>query len=996
LGIRKKTFLFVGLIVMALVVVLATISYFVVTGRFARLENKEERDHVHQVQNEIKATIAFLDATAGDWAPWDDTYRFIQDADPAYVSNNLVDSTFTNLRLNFMLFFNNHAELAYGRCFKLNPTQSVDKAAILKAIRKQADPSLLSFSNEHSHVSGILMVRSQPYLVSAHPIVTSNFSGPIRGSLILGRRLDETEIKRIRGITKSNLTLHALDEPGMKPPEKEIFSTLERTGGDYAAPVSKNTIAGYGILYNLSGAPAMIVKVTRDRDIYRYGLSTWGQNAVATGLFGLFFIVLLMVLLNRVILNRLKDLAGRVNALAGNANCAQRLDVRSRDEIGQLAGSINTMLDSLERSHVRQMQSEKQYQVMLQANERYLRQLFDSINCGIMVVDVETRRVVDVNATGEALFQRPRQDILGQICHRLVCPNEKGNCPVLDQDQTIDLSPRTLVKADGSLLPVLKSVVRNERDGRAYLIESFTDISDLKRTEADLRHARARYRRFFDEDITGDALTAPDGRIIDCNRALAEILGYDNVEALRSLNIKPYYQRESDRRQLLERLQEEKKLERIELDLKHRDGHPVYCIGNLIGQFDEAGNLREIISYLFDDTKRVQLESDLRQAQKLEAIGTMAGGIAHDFNNILAGIMGYAELALYELKHSGPLAEKLNKILTATHRAKELVQQILAFSRQSESDPRPLQLTPIIKEVLKLVRASLPTTIGIRRQLLTPGTVIADPVQIHQVMMNLCTNAGHAMKQRGGMLTVSLTEMMLDNTFTDRHPGMNPGKYVCIGVADTGEGISPEVINRIFDPFFTTKSKNEGTGLGLSVVHGIVSKLRGAVTTTSSCAGSRFDVYLPCAEETPEHPRLETPPLPRGNEAIVFVDDEELQVEVGTRMLESLGYRVTGFTDSMKALTHITEHTDSIDLVITDMTMPHLTGLSLAGKLLNLLPSLPIIICTGFSEAITPEIAADAGIRAFLSKPIALIDLARKVREILDAGTPANHAAKRE
>jgi PAS domain S-box-containing protein len=991
MSIRQKTLSSVGLIVMVLVAVMAITTYFSVTGRFARLEIKEVEAQVHRVKNELSTTLANLEATVADWAPWDDTYQFIQDADPAYVENNLVDSTFTNLRLNFMFFFNSRGELVYGRCFDLEPDRpAADKNAVEAAIRKQSNPSLLLHLHEKSRVSGILIVGSSPYLVCSQPIVTSNYKGPIRGALVLGRALGDAEIQRIGRTTQTTLTICGLDRRCFKLPLKSVTSALAESGGVWASPVSAHAIAGYGSLSDLSGRPVLILEIIRDRDIYQYGLASWRQNAVAMVLFGSFFIAFLLLVLDRTILNRLQVLAANVNNVAGAVDGAQRLDTDPADEIGQVAESINTMLDSLERYHLRQLQSDQQSHAIVQESERYLRQILDSVSCGIMVVDVATRRVLEVNAEGATLLQRNREDIIGRICHRFVCLNEEGNCPVLDLDQSMDLSQRKLLRADGTTLPILKSVIKADRDGASCLIESFIDISELKKVEDALRQSEERYRHFFEDDITGDCLTSIDGTIIDCNRALAEMIGYNSAEEIRGLNALAFYSRTSDRTALLERLRQEKKLARIDLELVHRSGRPIYCIGNFIGHFGSDGRLEEVSSYLFDDTKRVQLEKDLRQAHKLEAIGTLAGGIAHDFNNILAGIMGYTEIALNGLPPTSPSVEILRKVLGATYRAKELVHQILTFSRQGESDPRPLKLVPIIKEALKLIRASLPATIDICQQLQKDCTVVADPVQIHQVIMNLCANAGYAMKQEGGTLTISMEEEVLNETVTDRHPNMVPGVFARISIMDTGRGIAPEVIDRIFDPFFTTKGKTEGTGLGLSVVHGIVSRLGGAISATSEVAtGSRFDVYLPCAEEIAEPAPQRANFLPVGTEAIVLIDDEPIQVEVGTEMLSSLGYHVTGFTDSQQAMDYIIANPQKVQLVITDMTMPKLTGVSLAGKLLAIMPHLPIIICTGYSEYLTLEKALSIGIRGYVNKPVLLMDLARKIREIFD-GLPPN------
>lgn len=304
------------------------------------------------------------------------------------------------------------------------------------AVRNQSNPSLLTHPHEKSRVSGILMVGSSPYLVCSQPIVTGNFTGPIRGALVIGRALGHAETQRISRTTKTTLTICGLDHTCFKLPLRAAASSLAQSGGAFAAPASAHMIAGYGSLSDLSGRPVLILEITRGRDIYQYGLASWRQNALAMVLFGAFFIVLLL-LLDRTILNRLGDLAARVNAVAGTVNCAQRLDTHPADEIGQVAQSINTMLDSLERYHLRQLESDKQAHALVRESERYLRQILDSVSCGIMVVDAETRRVLDINAKASALFQRNRDDIIDRICRRFVCLNKEGSCPVLDQNQSI-------------------------------------------------------------------------------------------------------------------------------------------------------------------------------------------------------------------------------------------------------------------------------------------------------------------------------------------------------------------------------------------------------------------------------------------------------------------------------------------------------------------------------------------------------------------------------
>jgi len=409
--------------------------------------------------------------------------------------------------------------------------------------------------------------------------------------------------------------------------------------------------------------------------------------------------------------------------------------------------------------------------------------------------------------------------------------------------------------------------------------------------------------------------------------------------------------------------------------------------------FHDDGSVVGIVENTRDSTSRKKLEEQLQQTQKMEAIGTLAGGIAHDFNNILGAIMGYTEMLALDIPDSVDLQKKVQQILKASDRAKELVHQILSFSRQHDQERKPVQMHLIIKEALKLLKASLPSTIDIRQQVSTKrSTVLANPTQIHQVLMNLCTNAHHAMRDTGGVLTVKLytEEVSADHAL---QYDLAEGHYLVLAVEDTGHGMSLTTKERIFDPYFTTKKKGEGTGLGLSVIHGIMKAHDGAVVAESEVGrGSTFMAFFPMTEDKEDQVPQRAEPLPTGRERIMFVDDEPVLVEIGGQMLQHLGYAVVCVSDSAEALRIFQESPDQFDLVITDMTMPHMTGDILARELLKIKPGLPIIMATGFSELTTEEKAKRAGITDFLMKPLVVRELARVIRRVLDNGRKGAHA----
>jgi signal transduction histidine kinase/ActR/RegA family two-component response regulator len=386
-----------------------------------------------------------------------------------------------------------------------------------------------------------------------------------------------------------------------------------------------------------------------------------------------------------------------------------------------------------------------------------------------------------------------------------------------------------------------------------------------------------------------------------------------------------------------------------------------------------------------ETTTRKLLEGKLQQAQKMEAIGILAGGIAHDFNNILGVMIGYTELIASEWATTHPLQAHLQEILTAGKRAKALVQQILTFSRRNDQKRQPLHLHQLVNETLKLLRASLPSTITFETHIsLQNGAILADPTQMHQVLMNLCTNAEHAMRQAGGTLEVALEAMDVNERLAAQYASLKPGPHVCLTVRDTGHGMTPDVCARIFDPFFTTKKEGDGTGMGLALVHGIVTSHGGAITVTSAPGqGSLFTVYLPQLVEMPVRDTLPKGTLPYGQGTILFVDDEAALAQVADTILTRLGYTVTTCTNSEEALATFQATPDQFDLVITDQTMPGLTGENLAKALRQIRPQLPIILCTGFSHVMTPEKAQGLQLDAFLMKPLTMRGLGQAVQYVL-------------
>ena len=400
---------------------------------------------------------------------------------------------------------------------------------------------------------------------------------------------------------------------------------------------------------------------------------------------------------------------------------------------------------------------------------------------------------------------------------------------------------------------------------------------------------------------------------------------------------------------------------------------------------ERTAELQESYDRLVHETmEREHLEEQLRHGQKMEALGTLTGGIAHDFNNMLAAIMGFTELAADDVVKGSLQAHHLEKVMEASFRGRDLVRQMLAYARQTEQEKKPLRLSGIVTETVEFLRASTPSTIKLRVAAKSEsGPILGDPTQIQQVLMNLCTNAVHAMREKGGVLDIEFSDFSVPASHGFH--GMMPGPYMRLLVRDTGKGIPPDILDKIFDPFFTTKGPGEGTGLGLSVVQGIVKQSKGYITVVSQPGkGSTFTVHFPRITEDAATDAPSDEEIPAGSERILFLDDDETLVETGEKTLIRLGYAVTSRTSSREALALLKEDPSLFDLVITDQTMPEMTGVDLARKILILRPDMPIIMSTGFSHLVDADKAKAAGIRAFAMKPLSKREIAKTIRKVLD------------
>lgn len=624
--------------------------------------------------------------------------------------------------------------------------------------------------------------------------------------------------------------------------------------------------------------------------------------------------------------------------------------------------------------------------LMTDEKNKYLT-ILENLPLPLILLDIENK-IININSRATELFSE--KSPAGSIYYKestgkqtLPWLNEEINSFILNdnQEQTFE---KQLDTGNGSFyfnIKLQKMIDMSKNFcGTAVVID---DITDKKYTEEErMRLATAIYQA--EECIV---ITDNKGNIQYSNPAFESITGYTCEEVIgknprflqSGRHHKVFY------KDLWETITEGR-VWRGHFINKKKDGTLYEEEASISPVRDITGNITNYVAVKRDVTNEIKLEHQLYEAQKIKAMGTLAGGIAHDFNNILSGIMGYTELGLLEKKNINEIHTYLACILEASKRAKDLVKQILTFNRQSEQKKELLEIASIIREAIKLIRATLPSTIEIRENLDHKASIImGDAIQIHQVIINLCTNAAHAMREKGGILRISLTEFDSDTDHLYQYQTITPGSYIRLSVSDTGHGMDSAVKEQIFDPYFTTKKLGEGSGLGLSVVYGIVKNHGGEIKVYSEPGkGTIFHIYIPRVKTDMENKFDKEELISTGTETILLIDDELDLIETKQIMLKKFGYNVISKTSSIEALELFCKEPYQFDLIITDQTMPGMTGSELGKIILKIKPDMPLILCSGFSEIIDEDTARNIGFKEFITKPVTMKELLKIIKKVLN------------
>ena len=614
-------------------------------------------------------------------------------------------------------------------------------------------------------------------------------------------------------------------------------------------------------------------------------------------------------------------------------------------------------------------------------------ELLDLANDAIVISDA-AGKISYWNRGAERMYGWSREEATGRDVHTLLQtgPPEKlaeVMRELLEKQHWEGEIEQT--RRDGTRIVASTGWTLRDNDPEAPLLQLSIDVTDRIRAEEALRQSEERYRRFVDEDLTGNLIMKPDGSIITCNPAFARIFGFDSIEEARAANFISLLYTRKEGIELITNLRHDESTEPLELEMRQRDGETVYVVAKFVGSFDAAGQPTELKGYLFNDTKRKRLEQQLIQAQKMESLGTLAGGIAHDFNNILGIILGYTTRLEDWKKHPEQMPQAIKVIRDAVGRGASLVQQLLTSARQTEAYFASLDLNALAHELEKMLAATFPKTINVVLQL-QPNLPLAkaDRGQIHQVLLNLCVNARDAIPHEG---TITLaTGVSGGDELRGQFSGVQAERYVFIRVIDTGTGISQRVKPHIFEPFYTTKERGKGTGLGLSVVYGVVNNHRGFVQVESEPGyGTTFTVYLPVRSATDadaeRNGSIGRPSDPA--RTIMLVEDEEMLRELGVMMMEADGYRVLAAKDGVEAVEMFESHADEIGLVVCDLGLPRLGGRDVFMRMKEIKPSVRAIVASGYLDPNVRSEILRAGVIDTVQKPYDFRDMMERIRSII-------------
>ncbi|RJO69439.1 MAG: PAS domain S-box protein [Myxococcales bacterium] len=961
----------------ALIGALYVVLRCIVLESFIELEIEEDRDNADLVSRTLYQELKNLSAIAGDWAPWDDTYQFIQDRNQAYIDSNLVDETFINLNLNFMVFVDADRHIFFHKGFDIDARRerSLSDVSLQNLL---APPSLTHPKAVDDSSQGFLDLADGLALVASRPIVTSQFAGPIRGVLIVGRFLDEKLLTVLK--ERTNLEMQMFDAKGQdRPPEiAKAMTELEKEAIYVGPPLEESESISYFLIRDFQNRPLRAFKVKGHRGILLLGVEANRYSLLAVTAASLLALGLITLILERLILARLARMRNFVNEIARSGDLERRLTVGRRDEISDLARHLNDMLDKLGEAEA-QLRLHK-FAMDNAAGALYLLDFQGRVR----YANLAARRALGVDA------EEMQRMMVFDIDPTMTPERWPVHCERKRETGTVVFETMHRRK-DGSLFPVEIQSSYFRYGDQEYNYSSAHDISERKAAERALRESAEMMHAILNATTDMVVLVDHGEKILEANQSFAvrfnrrrqDLVGQSLWEVMPA-DLPPSC------RAMLQTVFEGRIPLRQEFEWRDASFEAAaFPARDAAGKVERAAVfLRDLTEKVQAERERKQLQEQLQQAQKMESVGRLAGGVAHDFNNQLTAIIGHLALAMMDLEPGDPLNDSLSEAHQAAQRAANLTRQLLAFSRKQLIDPKVIDLNELICNLHKMLVRLIGEDIELKTLCAAAvHPVKVDPGQIEQAIINLAVNASDAIAGVG-KLTIETANVTLDETYCQHHLHVQPGEYVMLAVSDTGCGMGAATRARIFEPFFTTKPKGKGTGLGLSMVYGIVRQHGGSVEVYSEIEqGTTFKIYFPAADEqaVPLVSAIDNRIAPGGSETILLVEDEPAVRSIAVRTLNRQGYHVLEASSGPEAEQTVAGFPASIHLLLTDIVMPKMNGRELAERLSHKLPTLKVLYTSGYSESVIAHHGIlEEGLQ-FLGKPYTPIALARKVREVLDA-----------
>jgi PAS domain S-box-containing protein len=940
LSFRQKAMIITAIALVGWLAALYAVSSHIVMGRFARLERENVALNVQRARAALLAELDELDSKAGDWSTWDDAYAFMGGENPDFVARNVSEQNFIQLKIDLLAFVDTSNQVVFSMGYSDTTQKPIDFPQPLLRRLTHGD-RLVQHADASSRHDGLLLLPDGIVLVASRPILNTQRNRPIRGTLVFGRLLESDEVRQLSRTTHSSLAFCVAGAANLPADVAAASRAISRPDNVVVQPLDRHRVAGYTIIRDLYGEPALWLRLEMPRDIYAQGRSTMNYFLVALLVVSVLFGTVTQGLLQKVVFHKL-----------------------ARKE------------------------SEQRYRALVaQAVE------------GILLVDVETQRVLETNSSLQELLGHSgpelqefalrdfalRDAATGDECS-LECLMEKlSDLPVSGE--------RQVRRKDGSWTCVELNANLVSSGSSRILSVVFHDISQRRKAEEELL-LRDRAIEAIGQGIVITDPNQPDNPVIYVNTAFEKLTGYSRNEAVgRNCRFLRGPDTDPAAVETIRSAVRERRSCLAQLVNYRKDGTKFWNSLIVSPLADSQGRLIHFVGVQTDITAVKKLEEQLRQSQKMEAVGRLAGGVAHDFNNILTAMIGYCQLALDDLATDHPARSNVEEIAAAAERAASLTRQLLAFSRKQTLLPTVLDLNAVVGDLDKMLRRLIGEDIGLVTKLVPGlGSVRADRSQLEQVILNLAVNARDAMP-RGGQLIIETAHATLDDHRARFHEDIKPGDYVMLAVTDTGSGMSDEVKARLFEPFFTTKPQGQGTGLGLATCYGVIKQSGGHINVYSELGrGTTFKVYLPRvtgrAEAMPTVPTVTT--ARGGSETILLVEDDSAVRALSARLLRAKGYAVIEANNGQEALRVASEQPDKrIALLLTDVIMPEMGGRDLAERFHAVRPDTKVLFCSGYThEAIDRNGELEPGV-AFLQKPFTPLALASKIREVLETGAPA-------